>query len=168
MQKKMDSLRVTSSSSYLKRALAIRAHLRQGYDYDNLVEQVGKPRNMEFTSKRSVSVTVAGHNTSTSHPGCELERTTHAFVSFPANKAPPRSHSTLLLVKERRLNAFLVFYHLSPIRLRAPSLCFLKQEVNVPLFCSQTQQVQKAMDEKRFEDAVKLRGRYDRTVRRVQ
>lgn len=30
------------------------------------------------------------------------------------------------------------------------------------LFFPQTQEVQKAMDQKRFEEAVKLRGRYDR------
>ena len=29
-------------------------------------------------------------------------------------------------------------------------------------FAPQTQEVQKAMDEKKFEEAVKLRGRYDR------
>lgn len=31
------------------------------------------------------------------------------------------------------------------------------------LYFPQTQEVQKAMDEKRFEDAVKLRGRYDKS-----
>ncbi len=28
------------------------------------------------------------------------------------------------------------------------------------MFCHQTQEVQKAMDEKKFEEAVRLRGRY--------
>lgn len=31
------------------------------------------------------------------------------------------------------------------------------------LYFPQTQEVQKAMDEKRFEEAVKLRGRYDKS-----
>lgn len=111
-----------------------------------------------------LQVTTRRHRTPVANWNGRSRKQSSSRITFNTSSSPPHNRR----FKERRLNAFSVFYHLSPIRLRAPSLCFLKQEVNVPLFCSQTQQVQKAMDEKRFEDAVKLRGRYDRNVRRVQ
>lgn len=177
----------TRSSSYLKRAPAIRAPLRQGYDYDNLVDF--RPAGWQQQVWQAVQ-RVIFRETERKRRCCRSQHGDAAppvanwngrrvfLFRFPANKAPPGSHSTLLLLlllllttdasKSAVRMPFRYFIISAWLDLRAPSRCFLKQEVSVPLFYSQTQQVQKAMDEKRFEDAVKLRGRYDRTQRDIR
>lgn len=125
---------------------------------------------------KKISLAVSLQVTTQLHRGQFLEQTMD--VCFVSTKWPSGSHAAIVphIMGTSKTTVWKPsdIYNLSLID-SAWSLCFLHKQGrtvsdgtlhsstdNTPLVCSQTQEVQKAMDEKRFEDAVKLRGRYDR------